>query len=371
MIPRHARIAYLTPLYFDENSYIGGGERYPLNLAKGVVAASEGTSRVDIISYGRTPRRIELSPGVWLRVLTIHNRPADPLDVLSWDLPEAIDEVDLVHIHAAFTRSGEMGLLVAKQRGKPVCLTDHGGSSSGLGREVGMLELADRVIAYSQFGASFFRTKTRVEIVPGGVDGTMFTPSQVPVVRDRVLYVGRLLPHKGVDRLIEALPDDLPLTVCGRPYHAKYFEDLQALACGKQVSFVTDATDATILDLYRRSWVNVLPSVYRDRYGTTYVAPELMGFTLLEAMACGTPAIAARTGAMPEFIDEGVNGFVFDDVDALRGLLRRLADDPSLVERMGLAARRTVDERFDLTVAGGMMLAIYRDLIDAAREAAA
>ena len=48
-----------------------------------------------------------------------------------------------------------------------------------------------------------------------------------------------------------------------------------------------------------RAWATVLPSVYRDCYGAVHQKPELMGFTLLESMSCGTPAIASRTGAMP------------------------------------------------------------------------
>ena len=43
------KIAYLTPLYFDEESYLGGGERYPLNLGKGVVESSAGQYEVDLM----------------------------------------------------------------------------------------------------------------------------------------------------------------------------------------------------------------------------------------------------------------------------------------------------------------------------------
>ena len=65
-----------------------------------------------------------------------------------------------------------------------------------------------------------------------------------------------------------------------------------------------------------------------------------MGFTLLEAMACGTPAICSRVAAMPEFVLDGETGFVFDDLPELTDRLRALADDPDLVDRMGRQARR-------------------------------
>ena len=49
------RVTYLTPQYFDDRSYIGGGERMPLNWARGVVDASRGAYAVEIISFGDHP----------------------------------------------------------------------------------------------------------------------------------------------------------------------------------------------------------------------------------------------------------------------------------------------------------------------------
>ena len=355
-------VAYLTPLYFDEASCLGGGERYPLNLARGVQIASGGRCRVDLISFGDSARTLVLDGDVTLHVLPAASRPSRQLDVTSWALPETIARFDLVHIHQAYTRCSEIGLLVAKQQSKPVCMTDHGGATSPLGVEIGHLELADRIIAYSDFGASLYKTSRPIVVVKGGVDARHFTPPEEQPERDRILFVGRLLPHKGIDRLISALPRDLPLTVCGRPYHPEFFRRLREMAAGKQVEFVTDADDATIRWLYARSWANVLSSVYLDCDGHSHEAPELMGFTLLEAMACGTPAIASRVGAMPEFIREGETGFVYDSLQELSRQLITLASNPALVERMGRLARRVVEREYDLEVAGAKMLAVYESL---------
>lgn len=365
------RVAYLTPLYFDEKSCLGGGERYPLNLARGVVAASKGAYEVELLSFGSSPHRQQLADGVNLRVMTVAGRPKNPLDVVSWELPEALAPADLVHIHQAYNRCAEMGVLVAKQQRKPICMTDHGGYSSSLGTELGFLELVDRIVPYSDFGAKHYRTRTPIVTIKGGVDGTLFTPPAIRPPRDRITYVGRLLPHKGIDRLISALPHDLPLTVCGRPYHDEYFRLLQELAAGKRVEFITDADDAVIRDLYARAWANVLPSVYEDCYGNIFQVPELMGFTLLEAMACGTPAIASRVGGMPEFIRHGETGFVFDNLTELSDQLRLVSKDPERVETMGRMARIAVEREFDLTIAGARLHALYEELITRAREVAA
>src|SRR5258708_6641138 len=122
MMPR--KVGYLTPLYFDEASCLGGGERYPINLARGVQHASNGHCQVELISFGATARTVTLPHGITLRVLPVARKPADPLDVVSWELPEAIADFDLIHIHQLYTRCAEMGVLVAKQMGKPVFVTD-------------------------------------------------------------------------------------------------------------------------------------------------------------------------------------------------------------------------------------------------------
>ncbi|MGE3822559.1 MAG: glycosyltransferase, partial [Isosphaeraceae bacterium] len=98
---------------------------------------------------------------------------------------------------------------------------------------------------------------------------------------------------------------------------------------------------------------------------------ELMGFTLLEAMACGTPAICSNVAAMPEFVRHGETGFVFQSRDELTDQLRRLAAEPDLVERMGLAARRAIDDEFDLSVAGQALVKVYQAVTSRARGAAA
>ncbi len=357
------RVAHLTPLYFDEASCLGGGERYPLNIARGVRIASRGACRVELISFGDSPRDLTLPGEIRLRVLAVAGRPWNPLDVTSWDLPQVLSEYDLIHVHQAYARCAEVGILVARTLGKAICVTDHGGASSPIGSEVGHLDVVDRIIAYSEFGASFYRRGLAVDIVKGGVDCSRFPIPKVRPVRDRMLFVGRLLPHKGVDYLIEALPVDLPLTICGQPYNRDYFNLLQRLARGKRVEFVTQADDDAVRELYARSWATVLPSVYRDRDGQTYDAPELMGFTLLESMSSGTPGVASRVGAMPEFVREGIDGFVFDSPTQLTNILERLASNPSLVERMGQAASRFVRAHYDLEIAGSKFLAIYQEAI--------
>ena len=359
------KISYVTPLHFDGNSYIGGGERYPLNLARGVAAAGDCT--VELVSYGPEPVHRELAPGVTLRVLPAASA-AHPLDVASWDIVDALRESDLVHVHQVFTRGGEVAVLVARQLHKPLCVTDHGGGTTRRLEATGALALADAVVAYSDFGASLVHTTVETHVIKGGVDAEFFTPP-VEAARDRVLFVGRWLPHKGVETLIDALPDGVALTVCGQPYSEDYTNRLHRHAEGRPVVFVSDRDDAGLRELYRSAFAVVLPSVYEDAYGNTYLAPELMGFSLLEGMACGAPAVCSRVGAMPEFVADGETGVVYDTPAQLHDTLARLAGSPADVVRMGAAGRAGVERDFDLRVAGAAMRALYERLVAARRAA--
>ena len=355
----------MTPLYFDEASYLGGGERYPLNLAKAV--AMTGEYEVDIVSYGDVPEvtGMALEDRISLVVLPSASR-LPGTDRLSWDVIGAIRDVDLVHAHQLFCRPTEVAVLVAKLLRKPLCGTDHGGATSQLGSSLKMLDLFDRIIAQSHFAASLVegRTATRMDVVHGGVDDAFFTPGPGAAERDRVVFVGRLLAHKGVDRLLAALPAQVALSVCGRPYDLQYERVLRALAAGRDVEFVTSASDEQLRDLYRRAIAVVLPSVYVDFYGNAHAWPELMGFSLIEGMACGAPVICSRVGGMPEYVEHGVNGFVFDELAELTEQMELLSGDRALVERMGQQGRKMIETRFGLESAGRDLRAIYDEILE-------
>jgi glycosyltransferase involved in cell wall biosynthesis len=83
-------------------------------------------------------------------------------------------------------------------------------------------------------------------------------------------------------------------------------------------------------------------------YGQESLVPELLGQTLLEGMACGTPVICTKVAAMPELVRDGITGFVVppNDPAALGERIRWLAKHPSEAAKMGRAARAWVLEKF-------------------------
>jgi glycosyltransferase involved in cell wall biosynthesis len=95
------------------------------------------------------------------------------------------------------------------------------------------------------------------------------------------------------------------------------------------------------------------------------------GFSLsvLEAAACGRPIVSTRVGGSEELIEDGVNGFLVDrDVEAIRGKLELLRDDRELARSMGIAARRTVEERWSWDLRAGDWLDFIRTRLGAPAE---
>jgi hypothetical protein len=137
-------IAYLAPLYLADHAAPTPEVEALLDLARGVVRHGEGACAVEVIVFGPAGWEQEVAANVRLRVLPIAYGGGHPLDVLSWDLPAALARADVVHIHQANTRTGEMGLLLAKLHGKPVCLS--GRTGGGLDEALDFSSLADCLV---------------------------------------------------------------------------------------------------------------------------------------------------------------------------------------------------------------------------------
>ena len=182
-----------------------------------------------------------------------------------------------------------------------------------------------------------------------------------------MLYVGRLFPHKGVDDLIRAIPPTaerarLRLDVIGRPGGEEHFAYLQALAVGRPVRFRPDCSDAELAAALRACLCLVLPSVYRtSRDGAESRVPELLGQTLLEAMACARPTVCTDVASMPEIVVDRQTGFIVppNDPAALGERLSWLRDHPAETDAMGTAGRRRALAHFSWPAVVARCLKLY------------
>jgi len=198
------------------------------------------------------------------------------------------------------------------------------------------LEIAHRIAAVSRAVADeairgFAVPAHKIELVPNGVD-EFFSPGTAPE-GDYVLFVGTLEPRKGIDDLLEvweSLPWPRPrLVLCG---DEGWRTRVRARLDVEVIGFVTRER---LRELYRGARAFVYPSRY-----------EGFGLPPLEAMACGAPVIATRTGAIPEYAAGSALLVTPGDRLQLRNALIKLLGDPEL--------------RRDLRLAGPPRAALYR-----------
>jgi glycosyltransferase involved in cell wall biosynthesis len=125
--------------------------------------------------------------------------------------------------------------------------------------------------------------------------------------------------------------------------------------------FEHEATDAELVDRYRRAAVSVLPSVATDYRGAVTEHPELFGLAAAEAMACGTATVVTDVASLPEVVADGETGFVVspDRPEELAQRLRQLCQDPALAATMGAAARQRILDRFTWRVTADRCFAAY------------
>jgi glycosyltransferase involved in cell wall biosynthesis len=243
-------------------------------------------------------------------------------------------------------------------------VTDVGGGGRSLIFRLKLYRLIPRFICISDFSAQLIpqEVRSRATVVHGGIDLDRygFHPGER---RRQALLVARIMPHKGIDTLLAAAGRDIEVVVAGQVADSRYLRDLQAMAIGSNVRFLIGPEDEVLLQHYRESAVTVSASVYRDMYGREWPQSELLGLTLLESMAVGTPVICTRVGGMPEYVVDGVTGFIVppNDPAAMRDHLVRLLDDASLRRGMGEAGRRHV-EAYAWPAVADSVFATYRSI---------
>jgi glycosyltransferase involved in cell wall biosynthesis len=371
------RVVHLAPTGFGRGGLFGGGERYPLALARALAR------RVDceLVTFGDSADEWHEPGGLRVRVLRsvahVGGHPAQPVAA---GVSGALAGADVIHAHQLRTVPTRMAAAVKAvarlRRTSPprLVVTDHGlGRGGWFGRFAVVPRLVDRFLTVSRFSAETLRAPpSRTAVVYGGVDEQRFRPDP-SAPRAGVLFVGRLTPHKGVDRLIRAMPAGVPLTIVGtaghdaRPPERDYPELVRRLAAerGLDVRFRTAVDDDELRGLYRHATVVVLPSVEVTCYGRRVAISELLGLALVEAMASGTPVVASRVGGLPEVVTDGVTGYLVEpgDVAGLRERLEQLTGDGAFARGMGDAARDAVVERFTWDHCARRCLGAYRALI--------
>jgi glycosyltransferase involved in cell wall biosynthesis len=361
-MPSRVKVLQVSPVLFGDRGSWGGGERYAVELARAL--AWEVPTR--LLTVGSPERKGVVRDGE-LEIVTIPERvrwEGHELNALSEQLITQIAAADIVHVHQYNTALTTACIVVAAALRRPCYITDHGASAPNENRRLRLYNRVTRYLAVSRHAVSFFPELARKStVIYGGVDTDRFRPPMLGTKRmAKVVFVGRLLPHKGVDVLVDAVDSDTLVEIYGRVYDSAYESYLRDRAAGKNIRFISDASDEEIVAAVQSARLAALPSVYETYDNRAAPRAEYLGLVLIEAMACGTPVVATRVGGMPEVVDDGKTGLLVapSDPGALRGAIDTLlGSDDATWSAFSTACLAEVGQRFTWRVVAQRCLDAY------------
>jgi glycosyltransferase involved in cell wall biosynthesis len=209
----------------------------------------------------------------------------------------------------------------------------------------------------------------RRRLVAEGIKPVEVVHNGVPVRQPRerlanspvALFVGRLVPEKGVDVLVRAFRHvmlrrpEARLVIVGEGPEAPALRSLVAeLRLGERVQMIGRLSRAEVERRFEDSWVQVVPSL-----------SESFGIVAAEAGMRGTAVVASDVGGLPEIVQHEQSGLLVPpgDAEALAAALVRVLSEPALADRLGTAGRRIALERFTEAAYVDGHLRLYADLI--------
>lgn len=290
--------------------------------------------------------------------------------------------IDVIHAHMVVP-DGWAAARIGAEIGVPAVGTAHRadvldipaqGAASRM-RVAEAIERLDAVVTVSRAigdaADAIARPRRPITVVPNGADASVFMPRDVHEARRRlgvpegvpvVSYVGKLVPRKGVDTLIEAMG-----VLARRPRGAPF---LVMAGIGE----MRQGLEARARDLGVDDHIMFLGKVPHDDVGwvmsagDVFVLPSLsegLPTVVCEAMACGLAVVATAVDGTPEIVDDPATGLLVAprDADALAAALARVLDDAPLRTAMGREALRRSDADYTWAANARRMEHVYRQVI--------
>lgn len=335
------RICHVSPTYFSPESLVGGGERFAEELARAMASRAE----VKLVSFGPRAFRERPGPGYERVILkSWSRRKMAPFSPLLW---RELRGADVIHCYQYFVLPTFLSALLGRLQGSRVFVSDLGGGAWTPGFHVDQSRWLAAHLPISQYAArSLPGRNQRRHVIYGGVDPERY-PMRPRCEHDgSVVFLGRILPHKGIHFLIAGLPPAVPLHVIGPAADPVYLGRLHALAEGKNVRFHHELSDAAVISFLQRAMALIHPTPV-DADGSAG-ARELFGLALVEAMACGCPVIASQSASLPEIVVAHETGLLVpsNDPGAIAAAIEHLAADRGLWQRLARGARERVEASF-------------------------
>ena len=337
------KIAQVAPLYESVPPLTyGGTERVVSYLTEELVAQGQD---VTLFASGDSQTSAKLVPGS-PRSLRLSGNSIDHLAhhiAMLDDVMRMAPEFDVIHFHIDY-----MHFPLSRYCALPSLTTLHG-----------RLDLPDLLPVYKKFpdaplvsiSLSQRKPMPRVNWVGNISHGLpMDLLTFQPRTGDYLAFLGRISPEKRVDRAIEiARRAGMPLKIAAKIDNAdrEYYEStIKPLMGDPNVEFIGEIGENEKSEFLGNAYAYLFPIDW----------PEPFGLTMIEAMACGTPTIAFNCGSVPEVMQEGLTGFIVEDMDQAVAAVAKI----STIERT--ACRNVFEKRYTATRMAEEYVEIYQSM---------
>src|SRR3954463_3285683 len=307
------RIAQLAPLAESVPPKLyGGTERVIAWLIEELVELGH---HVTLFASGDSKTRAKLVP-IWPRALRLGRPRSDPIAAQAAIL-EAMArqaaEFDVIHAHIDW-----LHLPLLSRLGTPFLTTPHGRLDlPGFSDVVGRFPDAP-FVSISDNQRRPLKEANWLGTVYHGLPNDLFRPSFEP--GSYLAFLGRLTAEKGPEAAIRiARAAKMPLRIAAKVPRGErgcFKEKLEPQIDGEQVRLTGEVNDETKRQFLANAAALLFPIDW----------PEPFGLVMIEAMACGTPVIAFRSGSVPEVIDDGITGFVVSSEEEANQAIARLGE---------------------------------------------
>jgi glycosyltransferase involved in cell wall biosynthesis len=342
------KIAQVAPLYesVPPRTY-GGTERIVSYLTEELVAQGH---EVTLFASGDSVTAAQLI-AARKRALRLDN-VFDPLPhhyVMLEEVFERASRFDIIHFHTDY-----LHFPLARRHPIPHLTTLHG-----------RLDIADLMPVYKKFSEMPVVSISNAQRKPlpranwqqtiyHGLPLELYDCGEKP--GDYLAFIGRISPEKRLDRAIEiAARSGMRLRIAAKTDAADhdYMEQvIRPILSNSSAEFIGEIGDKDKKEFLANAYALLFPIDW----------PEPFGLVIIEAMACGTPIIAYRCGSVPELIQDGITGYIVDDIEGALHALRKI---PAFDRRR---CRRVFEERFSASRMAQDYLNVYRRVIKASAD---
>jgi glycosyltransferase involved in cell wall biosynthesis len=339
------RVAVIAPVWFAvPPSGYGGIEWIVSLLADGLVDAGHD---VTLFAAGGSLTKAKLH--------SVY--PTAPSALIGQWLPdlrhalacyERADEFDVINDH-----SGPLATAVGGAVATPVVHTVHGPLDGEMGELYETLARVTPEVGLISISLNQRKPKPDLPWVGNCLNALDFSVYPVKPHRgDYLLFLGRMSPDKGAHRAIAVATEmGLPLKIAGKKQDVAeivYYEEFVAPHLHDGIEYLGEVTHGEKVELLQNARATLFPIEWEEPFG----------LVMIESMACGTPVIATRWGAVPEVIEHGRSGIIVDDYRIIPAAL----EEADRLDPMEL--RRYVEERFSPERMVACYLRAYRAAIE-------